>query len=203
MVRLYSVGRIIVMMRSSGGSPSWRWPTCGTDQSGTHPGLFHFPAVWDALEAGVASTGWRQYVPPKRWTGADLRLRRRTFGNAVSTKRDGAGSYEPHAILALCCCFDQAGGWLLGIVFLLCAVGNLALTVRWYARQKHASLVPLIGGVSGALACFTVPFTALRGVWWIPLLLDIGTVPLLALTVAFSIRAAIRQLLSDGRPEDY
>src|SRR5690348_14384257 len=49
-------------------------------------------------------------------------------------------------------------GWLFAGVFLLVALGNLGIALRWYAHRKSGSLVPLIGGPSGVGACVMLPF---------------------------------------------
>ena len=63
------------------------------------------------------------------------------------------------------------GGWAI--------VDNYAVAIRWYVRRRHGSLIPFAGGVlfGGAMLICPVP-----GVWhwaWIPLIADLGCVPLL------------------------
>jgi len=83
-------------------------------------------------------------------------------------------------------------GWLFAGVFLLVALGNLGIAVRWYASRKSGSLVPLVGGVSGIAACVTLPFPALRHWWWTPLIADLGSAYLVSTTVLFLFRRAFK-----------
>jgi len=57
---------------------------------------------------------------------------------------------------------DRMIGWLSGTVFLLAAVGNASIALRWYFRSKRGSPIPLFGGLAGIVAYFTLPFAALR-----------------------------------------
>ena len=81
-------------------------------------------------------------------------------------------------------------GWLFAGVFLCVALSHLGLAVRWYVYAKSASLVPLVGGLAGVAACFTLPFPALRRWWWTPLIVDLGSAYLVATTLVFYIRQA-------------
>jgi hypothetical protein len=83
-------------------------------------------------------------------------------------------------------------GWFFAGVFLLVALGNPGIAVRWYARGKHGSFLPLVGGLARVAACFTLPFPAMTGRWWIPLVADLGTAYLLSATVVFFIQRACR-----------
>ena len=66
---------------------------------------------------------------------------------------------------------------LLGAVFTYLAVGNLYLVLKPLFGRKPESWIPLIGGVSGTLACLIAPSIEIRAWWWLPLLLDFGTLP--------------------------
>lgn len=81
---------------------------------------------------------------------------------------------------------------LLFAVFALVAFGN-SIGAWLVLRRKRAegteggvSLVPVIGGVAGALACVIVPgFTR----WaWAPLLADVGCAPLLIVAAIAALR---------------
>lgn len=67
------------------------------------------------------------------------------------------------------------GGWI--------AVMNAAvLIVNSVDRNRHASWIPLIGGVFLSLSLIIIPIDGARAWWWIPLLLDFGCAPGFALT---------------------
>lgn len=67
---------------------------------------------------------------------------------------------------------------LLFIIFLWVAICNLWIIVRYYLKKQPGSTIPLIGGLSGVLALFVIPFNQLRSLWWIPLVIDWGSLPL-------------------------
>ena len=83
-------------------------------------------------------------------------------------------------------------GWLFAGVFLLVALGNLGIALRWCTRGKSGSLVPLVGGLSGIGACVTLPFQNLRHWWWIPLIVDLGSAYLVSATAVFLLRRAFK-----------
>jgi hypothetical protein len=64
-------------------------------------------------------------------------------------------------------------------------VGGVLTLANWvyvfqsfYYKENH-SKVPFVGGVSACLGCLLWPSGSLRSFWWIPLLVDIGCIPLL------------------------
>jgi hypothetical protein len=71
------------------------------------------------------------------------------------------------------------------VVFLLAAIGNAAIVVRWLIKRKHVSLAPIVGGVSGALAAVVAPVSGVREWFWVPLVIDLGTAYLLVSTAVF------------------
>lgn len=83
-------------------------------------------------------------------------------------------------------------GWLFAGVFLLVALGNLGIALRWYARGESGSLVPLVGGLSGVGACVALPFQTLLHWWWIPLIVDLGSAYLVSATAVFLLRRAFK-----------
>jgi hypothetical protein len=59
-------------------------------------------------------------------------------------------------------------------------VGNIGIILRQlFLGRKGVSLVPLVGGLSGALAVLTFPREGLAIWFWIPLALDPGTLILI------------------------
>ena len=55
---------------------------------------------------------------------------------------------------------------------------NLRTAIRWYLHRKRGSSIPLIGGLLGCVAMIAVPLNGFDNYWWVPLLVDIGCVPL-------------------------
>ena len=68
----------------------------------------------------------------------------------------------------LSCILGLLGGWII--------IGNWWLFIRWHIFRKHASLVPLVGGLLFALAMFIYPEPGVRNLAWIPFLVDLGCV---------------------------
>src|SRR5207248_11725174 len=76
--------------------------------------------------------------------------------------------------------------------FLVLAVGN-ALSVASYLRhRRHASAIPVIGGIAGVLASILPPVEDVRSFWWIPLIVDYGSAPLFVSFFVSRIAASVR-----------
>jgi hypothetical protein len=82
---------------------------------------------------------------------------------------------------------------LLLVVFLGCAVGNIAIVVRCRLYKRHESLIPVAGGIAGAMGVLLLPWPAARSWWWLPLLLDLGCVPIVASTLVFLVVQRFRR----------
>lgn len=72
-------------------------------------------------------------------------------------------------------------GWILASVLIgffgLIAVGHAYCLIRYFTKHVRFSVVPLLGGVLGALGFYVAPAVALQKLWWLPLLIDYGSVP--------------------------
>lgn len=72
--------------------------------------------------------------------------------------------------------------WILGlaftVTFVLLAAANGWSVLNYLVKKRQVSAIPLIGGASGALACWVLPVPGIGNWWWLPLLLDYGTIPL-------------------------
>jgi hypothetical protein len=66
-------------------------------------------------------------------------------------------------------------------LLLLCAwvvVVNANVLWTWYIRRRKApSWIPLVGGVSGAIGILLLPLSDVHKWWWLPLVLDWGSLP--------------------------
>jgi hypothetical protein len=61
-------------------------------------------------------------------------------------------------------------------------VGGWIVLANWViAFRRGGSLIPFLGGIFVAIAFLVVPLDVLRGVWWLPLLIDLGCVPIVVL----------------------
>lgn len=64
------------------------------------------------------------------------------------------------------------GGALIGII------GNWSVAMRYVFWRKRGSCVPLVPGALGTAALLLLPWESAHRFWWIPLVVDVGTVPL-------------------------
>jgi hypothetical protein len=69
------------------------------------------------------------------------------------------------------------------IVFVGCAASNAATVVRYIISKRGGSTIPLLGGVAGAVGVVASPEVALRPLWWLPLVVDPGSVVFAVLTL--------------------
>ncbi len=85
--------------------------------------------------------------------------------------------------------------WILGIMavcaFLYIAAGNLYLLYLNRVKAQRHSLIPLVGGVLGALGLLSIPAQHASEYWWIPLILDFGALPLVVITILWFIYRSI------------
>jgi hypothetical protein len=74
--------------------------------------------------------------------------------------------------------------WCIAIPFfflwLMCFLGHISSIITVVTRGISNSVIPFIGGVSGALAFLIFPLKGSRRWFWVPLLLDVGAFAILA-----------------------
>ena len=70
-------------------------------------------------------------------------------------------------------------------VFLVAAVSNIAMVLVKHLRREGASLIPAMGGLAGMIGVLLLPVSGAGWYWWVPLLADIGSIPLIALTLGW------------------
>ena len=84
---------------------------------------------------------------------------------------------------------------MLGIACLLAffwiSVFNASVLWASLRRRPRPSWIPLLGGVLGTVGLLLMPLPSLHALWWVPLLLDWGSLPGLAHTVVWH---AVRRL---------
>ena len=84
-------------------------------------------------------------------------------------------------------------GSFLGIVFIVLAVGNGLAVANYFVHKKHVSAIPVLGGAAGLVACFLLPIEGVRPLWWLPLIVDYGSVPLIVNFFVSRIVASMRR----------
>ncbi len=87
--------------------------------------------------------------------------------------------------------------WLAFVILLF--FGGWAVIANWVIslRRGGGSPIPVLGGTFIAIALAVVPVNSLHWLWWVPLIADLGCVPLLLLTTGFFIGHAITRKKSD------
>jgi len=80
------------------------------------------------------------------------------------------------------------------IALSLCAIcGNLWIAFAWYLVKKRATMIPLVGGIVGTIGLLLLPVTGIRCFWWVPLMVDLGCVPMLAAVAFDQIKKRVRR----------
>ncbi len=82
--------------------------------------------------------------------------------------------------------------WIIGSILIILSLGLIGLNsvVFWkrYIKREHtSSWIPLIGGVFGSLAFAILPLIPLHKWWWLPLILDWGSLPGIVVAILWNI----------------
>jgi hypothetical protein len=80
--------------------------------------------------------------------------------------------------------------------------GGWAIVANWVIpfRKGGGSLIPLVGGSLVAVAFAVVPVDVLNSLWWVPLFVDLGCVPLFTLTGGHLLWRAASKKENDQQP---
>jgi hypothetical protein len=84
------------------------------------------------------------------------------------------------------------GGLTFGVVFLALSTSNFVVVASYLRHRRHVSAIPLLGGLAGIGACFLLPIPCVRSFWWVPLIIDYGSLPMFIYFFASRIAASIR-----------
>jgi hypothetical protein len=84
--------------------------------------------------------------------------------------------------------------WIIAIILLIIGIlisaANWIIFVKNYILQrKWASAVPFLGGISGAIGIISLPIAGSACYFWIPLIVDWGSLP----AIIFSLIARFRE----------
>jgi hypothetical protein len=82
--------------------------------------------------------------------------------------------------LAIVFVLIQVAAIILLLIFAILAAFNAWTVINFLLTRRRASAIPLIGGVAGAIATQLLPAHHVQSLWWLPLLADYGSVPILA-----------------------
>jgi hypothetical protein len=72
-------------------------------------------------------------------------------------------------------------GSLLILFFAGCALSNASVVWNYFRKGATGSMIPLLGGIAGAASGFVFSLSQRQWFWWIPLVLDTGSVAWLIL----------------------
>ena len=69
-------------------------------------------------------------------------------------------------------------------------LGNLWITIGglFKKRKKFESLLPFVGGAVGVIGIWLFPMAQFHHLWWIPMVADLGCVPLLIAVIIDQIK---------------
>jgi hypothetical protein len=84
------------------------------------------------------------------------------------------------------------GGIVFGTIFLVLAVSNGLAVASYVRHRRHVSAIPVFGGLAGLGACFLLPVEGLRSFWWLPLIVDYGSAPMIVTFFVSRIAASVR-----------
>ncbi|MBL8814508.1 MAG: hypothetical protein JNL58_00655 [Planctomyces sp.] len=97
------------------------------------------------------------------------------------------------------------------ISLLLIALSTYISLGQWWAmywipkkrnalgQPRNYSMIPLVGGVLGAIGCWLAPAPSVRSLWWLPLIFDPGCVLLFGSLVVFLTIEGIERMRMSGR----
>lgn len=66
-------------------------------------------------------------------------------------------------------------------VFALLAFGHADCLMRFVSKGANFSAVPFVGGIAGGLGVLLSTYPNLHHLWWLPSILDYGSIPCAAL----------------------
>jgi TRAP-type C4-dicarboxylate transport system permease small subunit len=70
--------------------------------------------------------------------------------------------------------------WTATVIFLalslLAMIGNWKIVISYVTTKKGATFIPLFGGICGCLGLLACPNPTAFKLWWLPLLVDPGSV---------------------------
>ena len=87
--------------------------------------------------------------------------------------------------------------WILPLILLV--IGAFFIIVNWSVfyygmiKEEYHSWVPLVGGVFASVGLGTLPVEGVKSYWWMPSILDYGSLPGLSYTAWFFLTGKHKQ----------
>lgn len=88
----------------------------------------------------------------------------------------------------LCALRWGAGSVLLAAFVWLAVMNAIVFVKRHVLKRKAPSWIPLLGGIFGVGACYVLPIGDFRWWWFMPLVVDWGSLPGIVDSLAFHLR---------------
>jgi len=88
--------------------------------------------------------------------------------------------------------------WIVAVLFfaLFTWLASMNASVFWNGfvrRRKSPSWIPMIGGLCGTIALTIVPVPGAKWWWWLPLILDWGSVPGIFVSLIYALARSHRE----------
>jgi hypothetical protein len=78
------------------------------------------------------------------------------------------------------------------LLFFLLAVANAYSVAASFWHKRHISAVPFFGGIAGVLGFLVTPVKHVNEWWWLPLIVDYGSAPVLLAFFISRLRTAFK-----------
>lgn len=89
---------------------------------------------------------------------------------------------------------QMAFGGLLLLLGAFIMFMNWRVVFQWIVKREHSSWIPLVGGSLAAVGLTVIPFKQASTYWWLPLILDWGSLPGIGVTLIYQFwRVLVRQ----------
>jgi hypothetical protein len=88
--------------------------------------------------------------------------------------------------------YTEIARWVIGIccvtIGCLITFANWMIVWNWFIRRKRSSRIPLVGGVLSMIGLMAIPIGSLSHWCWLPLVADVGCIPILVQLALFHLR---------------
>ena len=94
-------------------------------------------------------------------------------------------------------------GIVIGLISLWAIADNWWCVICGFRSKKTRSrpIIPLVGGIIGAATLLLIPIPGLSNWWWVPLLIDVGSIPGMGIELYLYLRRHSRGYCHESRIE--
>ena len=79
-------------------------------------------------------------------------------------------------------------------MFALTAIGHGLCLIRFLVKGTHFSVVPFLGGILGGVGFFLAPNPTMHHLWWLPAIVDFGSVPSVVAAIVVLVKKGLQRL---------